>query len=64
MYVVCNVYNIFLIDTTRDHQEVYFLSKVINSSMKLLKLNLLESCDEIAMTMNHMKIAEYFRDMK
>ncbi len=49
---------------TRDHWEVYFLSKVIKLSMRLLKLNLLESCDKIAITMSYMKIAEYFRDMK
>ncbi len=49
---------------TRNYQEVYFLSKVINLSMKLLKSDLLESHDEIAMTMNYMKIAKYFRNMK
>jgi len=49
---------------TRDYQEVYFLSKVVNSSMRLLKSNLLESRDEIMMTTSHMKIAEYFRNMK
>ncbi len=49
---------------TKSHQEVYFLSKVIKLSMRLLKSNLLESCDKIAMTMNHMKNAEYFRSMK
>ena len=32
--------------------------------MRLLKSNLLESCDEIMMTISHMKIAEYFRSMK
>ncbi len=64
MYVECNVYNIFLINTTRNHQEVYFLSKVIELSTRLLKSDLLKSCDEIMMTMNCMKIAKYFRDMK
>ena len=49
---------------TESHQEVYFLSKVVESSMRLLKSDLLESCDEIATTMNHMKNAKYFRDMK
>jgi len=49
---------------TKDHQEVYFLNKIVNSSMRLLKLNLLESRDKIMMTMNHMKIAKYFRSMK
>jgi len=32
--------------------------------MKLLKSDLLESCDKIMMTMSCMKNAEYFRDMK
>ncbi len=50
--------------TTRDNQEVYFLSKVIDLSMRLLKSNLLENHDKIVMTINHMKIAEYFKDMK
>ncbi len=49
---------------TRDHQEVYLLSKVVELSMRLLKSDLLESCDEIAMTTNHMKNAEYFKSMK
>ncbi len=49
---------------TRDYQEVYFLSKVIELSMKLLKSDLLKSCDKIAMIMSCMKIAKYFRDMK
>ncbi len=31
---------------TRNHRKVYFLSKVINSSTRLLKSNLLKSCDE------------------
>ncbi len=50
--------------TTRDHREVYFLSKVIELSMRLLKSDLFKSRDEIVMTMNHMKIAKYFRDMR
>ena len=49
---------------TESHQEVYFLSKVIKLSMRLLKSNLLESCDEIIITMSCMKNAEYFRSMK
>ncbi len=49
---------------TRSHQEVYFLSKVVELSMRLLKSNLLESHDKIMMTMSCMKIAKYFRDMK
>ncbi len=32
--------------------------------MRLLKSNLLESHDKIMMTMNHIKIAEYSKDMK
>jgi len=32
--------------------------------MKLLKLNLLKSCDEIMMITNCMKIAKYFKNMK
>ena len=49
---------------TKNYQEVYFLSKVVDSSMRLLKSDLLESRDEIAMTMSCMKIAEYSRGMK
>ncbi len=49
---------------TKSYQEVYFLSKIIELSMRLLKSNLLESHDEIAITMNYMKIAKYFRNMK
>ncbi len=49
---------------TRSHREIYFLSKVVESSTRLLKSELLESCDEVAMTTSHMKNAEYFRDMK
>jgi len=32
--------------------------------MKLLKSKLLNSCDEVTMTLNHMKNAEYFKDIK
>ncbi len=49
---------------TRSHWEVYFLSKVIKLSMRLLKSDLLESCDEIMMITSHIKIAKYFKDMK
>ena len=49
---------------TRDHQEVYFLSKVIDSSTRLLKSDLLESHDKITMTMSCMKIVKYSRNMK
>ncbi len=49
---------------TKDYQEVYFLSKVINSSTRLLKSDLLKSCDKIITIMSCMKIAEYSRDMK
>lgn len=48
----------------RSHWEVYFLNKVIKSSMKLLNSELLKSRDEITMIMNHMKNAEYSRNMK
>ena len=49
---------------TRDHREVYFLSKVIELSTRLLKSDLLKSCDKIAMTTNYIKNAKYFKDMK
>ncbi len=49
---------------TRSHREIYFLSKVIKLSIRLLKSELLKSRDEVATTMNHMKNAKYFRDMK
>ncbi len=49
---------------TRDYREVYFLSKVIDSSMRLLKSDLLESRDEIIMITSCIKIAKYFKDMK
>ena len=45
----------------KDHWRVYFLNKVVDSSTRLLKSDLLKSCDKIMMTM---KIAEYFRSMK
>ncbi len=40
------------------------MSKVIELSTKLLKSELLKNCDEIMMIMNHMKNAEYSRNMK
>ncbi len=49
---------------TRDNWKVYFLNKVVELSMRLLKSDLLESRDKIMMTMSCMKIAEYFKDMK
>ncbi len=49
---------------TRSHWEVYFLNKVVKLSTRLLKSDLLESRDEIAMTTNYMKNAEYSRSMK
>ena len=49
---------------TKSHQEVYFLSKVIELSTRLLKSDLLKSCDKIIMITNCMKNAKYFRDMK
>ncbi len=48
----------------RSHQEVYFLSKIIELSMWLLKSKLLKSCNEIVMIANCMKNAEYFKSMK
>ena len=49
---------------TKSHREVYFLSKVIELSTRLLKSDLLESRDKIAITTSHMKNAEYSRSMK
>ena len=50
--------------TTRDHWEVYFLSKIIKLSKKLLKSELLQSSNEIKMTANHMKNVRHIRNMK
>ena len=49
---------------TRSHWEIYFVSKIIKLSTRLLKSELLKSRDEIVMITSHMKNAEYFRDMK
>ncbi len=49
---------------TKSHKEIYFLSKVIELSTRLLKSELLKSRDEVTMITSHMKNAEYFKDMK
>ncbi len=51
-------------NTTKDHWEVYFLSKIIKLSKKLLKSELLWSSNEIKMTVNCMKNAKYIKSMK
>ncbi len=48
---------------TEDHQEIYFLDKVIKSSKRLLKSKLLWSSNEIKTTANYMKNARYIRSM-
>ena len=49
---------------TENHQEIYFLDKVIKLSKRLLKSKLLQSSNEIKMTVNHMKNARHIRSMK
>ncbi len=49
---------------TRDHWEVYSLSKIIKLSKKLLKSELLWSSNEIKTTANHIKNARYIKNMK
>jgi len=49
---------------TENHQEIYFLDKVIKLSKRLLKSKLLRSSNEIKTTANHMKNARYIRSMK
>ncbi len=51
-------------NTTRDHWEVYFLSKIIKLSKKLLKSELLQSSNEIKIIANHIKNTRYIRNMK
>ncbi len=51
-------------DVTRDHWEIYSLNKVIKSSKKLLKFELLRDNNEIKMTANCMKNIKYIRCMK
>ncbi len=38
---------------TKNHQEIYFLDKVIKVSKRLLKSKLLQSSNKIKMTANH-----------
>jgi len=49
---------------TRNHWEVYFLSKIIKLSKRLLKLELFQSSDKIKMTANYMKNTRHVKDMK
>ncbi len=49
---------------TEDHQEIYSFDKVIKSSKRLLKSKLLQSSNEIKMTVNHMKNARHIRSVK
>ena len=50
--------------TTRDYWEVYFLSKIVKLSKRLLKSELLRSSNEIKTTANYMKNARHIRSMK
>ncbi len=50
--------------TTKNHWEVYSLSKIIKLSKKLLKSELLWSSNEIKTIANHMKNARYIKDIK
>ncbi len=49
---------------TKDHQEIYFLDKVIKLSKRLLKSKLLWSSNEIKMTANYMKNVKHIRSVK
>ncbi len=51
-------------NTTRDHWEVYSLSKIIKLNKKLLKSKLLWSSNRNKTTANHIKNTRYIRDMK
>ena len=49
---------------TENHQEIYFLDKIIKLSKKFLKSKLLRSSNEIKMIANHMKNTKHIRSMK
>ncbi len=51
-------------NATENHQEIYFLDKVIKLSKRFLKSKLLQSSNEIKTTANHMKNTRYIRSMK
>ena len=52
------------LSTTKSHKEIYFLNKVIKLSKELLKSKLLWSSNRIKMTVNYMKNAKHFKDLK
>ncbi len=49
---------------TEDHQEIYFLDKIIKLSKRLLKSKLLQSSNEIKMIANHMKNVKHIKSVK